>query len=236
MVVDHQIDVRPNRVTHHRDVILELPGFGPLIEVDHRVSPAALDRSEALLDTCLCNFGRVCPRVGTDTVPDRAAQQLIHGNVKRLALDVPQRLVDGAKRRADDYAVPVPVVEVHELPGALDVERAPADDLWSEHMHRLGDRRCLVDQAALSPTVDALVGLDFDEHPVAPRAFGPHDERLDVGDVHSSILPYTLTPVSSTGQAPTLSLRRWGQSIEVQALKVVSTYPLSALRESGQLF
>ena len=96
-------------------------------------------------------------RVQLDVLARLAAEQLIERHVERLALDVPQRQVDGAERVQPLLAGRVEPVHEGGLPDHLGVERVLADDASGD----VADR---VRRPALPDPGDAGVGVDEHDH------------------------------------------------------------------------
>src|SRR6185503_801586 len=71
------------------------------------------------------------PAIGVvaDTVVRRAAEQLVDRDAERLALDVPERLVQPGDRRAEDRATAPEGCLVHLKPVALDPRRVLPDEI-----------------------------------------------------------------------------------------------------------
>ncbi len=97
-------------------------------------------------------------RITLHVVARGTVQQVIHGQLRRLALDVPQRHVERALRV--DLLAPrrIEAVHVHVVPDALDVERALADQAACKILDQVG-------RAAFADAGDADVGLDGHQHP-----------------------------------------------------------------------
>ena len=121
---------------------------------------ARLDgRARALAEAQL----RVRPRrrrareVALAVVAGGASEQLVHRHVQRLALDVPERQVQGAQRVRLLAARRVEPGDVRLLPDGLDPERVLADQRARHLLER-------VLRAALAEARDAEVGLDRDQH------------------------------------------------------------------------
>ena len=85
------------------------------------------------------------------------AEQLIERHVQRLALDVPQRQVDGTERVQPLFAGRVEPVHEGGLPNHLCVERVLADDASGDVTNR-------VRRPALTDARNAGVGVDEDDH------------------------------------------------------------------------
>jgi hypothetical protein len=89
---------------------------------------------------------------------------------------------------------PRELVAEHRQPEALDRERRLPDHVaLGELMDRRLDRLGLPLAGALADALDAVVGVDLREHPVAPA--GPDQEGLDPG--HAAVLGHRLAPSRS---------------------------------------
>ena len=128
--------------------------------------------------------------VDADPVPQAAAQQVAYRHTELLAQDVPEGDLDTGHRPTAHHAGhPMPHHgQQHLLPEILDPARVLTNYDGGEVLDgRLDDAR---PAARLAKSVDAGVGLDFDEQPVAPtttpatRRRRIHEERLDIGDLH----------------------------------------------------
>ena len=115
----------------------------------------------------------VARRDGRKLLVNGPAKQLNDGHTKELALDVPQRDVDGRDRVAGDAAVVAvpPHLVAEGMPDGDVVERVPADHARGHafddgldrevRLRELGDR--------FTPAHDAVVGRDLDEAEMAQR-------------------------------------------------------------------
>ena len=90
-------------------------------------------------------------------IADGAAQQLVHGQAERLALDVPQRHVERAQRVDLLAARRIEPGDVHLLPDGLDPERVLSDQRSGALFQR-------VFRAAFANARDAGVGLHGHDH------------------------------------------------------------------------
>ncbi len=128
------------------------------------------------------------PAVGVDAhaVAHAAAHERVHGLADALADDVPAGDLDGRQRRAVDLPAVGVDVAVHALGQQLHLRRVEPDVGVLELVDRGGDRLGEGVRRALADAVDALVGLEPDEHPVLP---GVADrERRGGGDAHFGFL------------------------------------------------
>jgi hypothetical protein len=106
-------------------------------------------------------LGQTRGRIELDVLARLAAEQLIQGRVQRLALDVPQRQVDGAKGVQPLFAGRVEAVHERRLPDHFAVERVLAD-------HASRNVADGIRRAALSDTRNPGVRID-EHHHVALR-------------------------------------------------------------------
>ena len=112
--------------------------------------------------------------VGAQLVVGLAADQLVHGDVQSLALDIPAGNVDGRHGGGDHHAAAhAPEgVAVQVLPDLLGVEGIHADDQLGKVLALAegGLGAVAVGQAGLAPAVDALVGVDLHGNKAAEGA------------------------------------------------------------------
>ena len=124
-----------------------------------------LDRLDGGID-------RIAVRVAVNQhgLARRAAQQLIDGNAKRLALDVPQRRVDGRDRGHRDRAAPPVGAFVEKLPDVLDAACVTSDEQRQDVIGQVaGDGELAAVERRVAEPVQAILGLDFHGDEVAPR-------------------------------------------------------------------
>ena len=102
--------------------------------------------------------------------PVRAAEQLVERPAGRLALDVPQRLVEPAHRHRGGGARAV-AAELHLVdprPDARRVGRIHAEHQSAQgSVHEMADRARRPRVMALAPADDAVLGRHLDQHAVA---------------------------------------------------------------------
>ncbi len=127
-----------------------------------------------------------------DPVTAPAAEELVDGEAGGLALDVPERGVDGRDgRHGDRTATPVAAL-VEVLPGVLDAGRVPAHEERADVVGEVaGDGQLAAVESRVADAGDALVRGDLEGHEVAAR--GGHDD-LGVDDLH----PLTSASASCT--------------------------------------
>jgi hypothetical protein len=119
------------------------------------------------------------PRVDADAIAQLATQQRVHGNAERLALDVPQRLIDPGEGAHVHAAAAVESAAVQHRPVILDQRRILADQIVGQLLDGGGDRVRASLEHRLTPPGDPLVRLDLEEAP--PRR---DDERGERSDLH----------------------------------------------------
>ena len=104
---------------------------------------------------------------------------MVHRYAERLALDVPERLIDAGDRTHENRAAAIERAAVHGLPVIVDARGIFADELLAD----LGDRGFDAARAAfdhgLAPADEAFVRLDLEEHPARGDAIGG-----ELGDFH----------------------------------------------------
>ena len=206
--VAHQFDVRPDRLAHHAHAA-HFVGRRRIARQRH----LGLHLLEALLHQDLrrplrLTVGQAAPqragRIGRHPIP-MAAQKLPQRLFQRLALDVPQRDVDGRRREGENPARPAGIAGAGaQFRGhRLDPQRIHADRQFGEFIDRPA-------QAAGHPAavkrdrdaLDAAVGAQFQRDDGAFAAFllghvgqrivfgdGERD-RLEAGDFHGRFLYY----------------------------------------------
>ncbi|MNO95535.1 hypothetical protein D3C76_871800 [compost metagenome] len=185
MEVDADADVRPHRITHGGDVgqgqvdlvegIEELQLFGAVHF--HRGEPPA-DR----FFRSTRGVGRAVaadPRIHADLVPHLATQQVTDRHTQRLALDVPQRLVDTGQGAHVDRAATVEAAAIEHGPDVFDVARVFADQVVGQFFNGGSNRVRAAFDHGLTPAGHAFVGLDLEE---APARW--NDECGQFGDFH----------------------------------------------------
>lgn len=119
------------------------------------------------------------PAIGLHAVAHQPAQQLVYRHAQRLALDVPQRLVDTGDRAHQDGAATVETGAVHGLPQVVDARRILADDIAGQFVYGGLHRTGAAFDNRLSPTGNALVGFDLEEQPARRSVVGG-----EAGDLH----------------------------------------------------
>ena len=174
------------RVLAHREkadagpaVLHELGGF--------------LDHSGARRERC---------REGRDAVAMLAAEQLVHGDAERLALDVVEGDVDRRDGAAKHPAALEILASVHLLPEGAGAHRIPADEKLTVVLDRADDRALAIGHARLAPAVEPFVGLDLDDQlvPVAD----PDRIGVNGGYLHARPSLFFRPPFAGRGFAPPL--------------------------------
>src|SRR5215831_10252136 len=103
----------------------------------------------------------------------------MHRDAERLAFDVPEGLIDSCERAHVDSTAAIEPGAIQDSPMFLDQERVLPDEVITELLDSGGDRVRPSLEDRLSPTVDALVGFDFEE---APTRW--HEIRRELRDLH----------------------------------------------------
>ena len=123
-------------------------------------------------------------------------QQLVDGHVGGLALDVPERHVDGGDgRHRDRTAAPV-CAAVEELPGVLDLRGVAADEELDDVVLEVADHGELaaIDRG-IAEAGEAVIRRQLERDEVAIRT-GDNDFYL--GDIHSCLSAFVWR-ISGTG-------------------------------------
>ena len=112
----------------------------------------------------------------------RPAKKLIDRRAKRLALDVPQRCIDGADRR-HRHGTPTPVrAGVEVLPRVFDAARVAADEQRHDVIAQVaGDGELAAIQRRVAQPVDAVLRYNLQGDEVSARAA---DNHFRVDDLH----------------------------------------------------
>ena len=197
--IEEQLDIRPDGVPHGGHLRLAQPdsldrlqrarpseragaGGASLREAPARELPALLLGGQAALDERE-GISALVVRVADDLVPHRPAQELVDRHAEGLALDVPERDVDGADRRAVGRVGGEEGAPEHVLPQALSRERVLADDDLGEVLQGGVDGRAPEGHADLAEAVYPLVGLHLDDV-IAAAVLAQKRKALDGGDFH----------------------------------------------------
>jgi hypothetical protein len=98
---------------------------------------------------------------------------------ERLALDVPQRLVDARDGAHVDGATAIEAAAIHDGPVVLDQEGILADQVVCQFVDGGLDGQRTAFDDRLAPADDALVGLDLQEQPARRNDIGG-----EFGDLH----------------------------------------------------
>jgi len=133
--VDADVDVVAHRAAnrlHARDRALEHLAIGHLLRAG-RLGSDLESGVAVLLDDLERTLGHLLRRAAAGVLVDAhfvarlAAEQLPDGHTERLALDVPERVLDPGDGRVGDNAAREAGRVVHELPEELDIARVAAD-------------------------------------------------------------------------------------------------------------
>jgi len=143
--------------------------------------PVLLPQPQGILQGLL---GRCAARVlvDADAFPAPAPQQLIHGDAERLALDVPQGMIDRAQRREEHCASRKARTKVDPLPDSLNVQRIQTDQPILEVVDYLRRRQVRAHAVGLAHALKPLVGGDLHKAEVPPADL--YQIRGDGGDLH----------------------------------------------------
>ena len=117
-------------------------------------------------------------RVDADPVAGRSAEQLVDRHAERLALDVPQRLVDAAEGAGQNRAAAIERVPVNRLPVVRHAPRILAHQVRLNLLHRFGAGERAAFGDGLAEADDPGVGVDLQEQPARL-----HQEGLQLGDL-----------------------------------------------------
>ena len=122
------------------------------------------------------------PGIGADPVAHLAAEHLPGRNAERLALEVPQRLLEPGERRHQHRAAAVEAAAIGDLPDVLDPARVMADEAVAQRLERAVDRLGIALEAGLAPADRAVVAFDPHEQPARRDEEG--FDAVDLHDVH----------------------------------------------------
>ena len=112
-----------------------------------------------------------------------AADQVVDGRVERLALDVPQRRVDGGNRRHRHRAAPPVRALVEVLPDVFDPPGVAADEARNHVIGQVaGHGQLAAVERRVAEPVHAFFGHDLQRDEVAART---RDDDLRVDDFHA---------------------------------------------------
>jgi hypothetical protein len=142
MDVDGNIPVRPEHLTCCGDPGEDVVDLYSCSEPPHRTGCVHLDGRQPDVELSLDRLGDASrgvatdPSIHPDAIPDRASEKLVHWDAQRLALDVPQRLVDAGDRTAQDRASAVEASLGEHLPVVLDAGRVGPQKVLPELVDR----------------------------------------------------------------------------------------------------
>ncbi len=154
MEIDADIDVLASRLAERGERIgglLDLAWRGHDAQ-PRRVQHARLEGGEAFL-LPLFNGVRAAAHVGIDphAVARRAAEQLVDRHAQRLALDVPQGLLDAAQGAGEDRSAAIKGMAIDGLPMVHHLPRILADQVGGDLLHGDGARLCPSFEDRLAP-------------------------------------------------------------------------------------
>src|SRR6218665_3196601 len=119
-----------------------------------------------------CRMPSITSAGRSPPVPHQAAEQLVYRDAERLALDVPQGLIDAGDGAHEDRSATVKARTLHHLPAVIDACRVLPDQVRLQFMHcRLNGARMAFDHR-FAPADEALVRLDAQEHPTRRHPVG----------------------------------------------------------------
>ncbi len=185
MEIDRQADFAADRIAHGLHVFQYVGHL--LVGVDelHLLGRVHLDRGEPARHRFLRRARGVRravaanPRVHPDPVAHLAAEQRMHRHAQRLAVDIPQRLVDPGQRAHQHRPAAVETAAIQHVPVILDQARILADEVVGQLLHRGGHGMRAALHDGFAPAADARIGIDADEQPA-----WRHEIRRDGGDLH----------------------------------------------------
>jgi hypothetical protein len=195
VVVDHDIHGRPDDIAEPPDAI----GEGRVqFRLGQRGIPgpcACLNCGKAIRDITarvLLEEVRVVDAdmgIEADALARRAAEQAIDRHVPRLAPDVPERLIEGGQRGVEYHATAPEAVPINRLPVMLHREGVLADERLPDLLDSGAHGRFPAFQRRLAPAVDAPIGDNLHEDPVAGLA--PRRVCPQLGDLHRHALSFS---------------------------------------------
>jgi hypothetical protein len=190
--VDADVGIRTNSLAQHREVVGRLLHEAWRLD-ESRPAPRAvliaaaqvrsgLEGGEALRLLRLDRVNRARVRVDADAVASRPTQQFMDRHAKRLALDVPQRLVDARQRAREDRAAPVERMAIDRLPVMDHAAGILTDQVGRDLLHRLGTGQGSPLGDRLTKSNDALVGVDLEKQPTRLD-----EDGLEPGDTDAAL-------------------------------------------------
>ena len=191
MEVDTDAEVLTGGFPDRLDVLDDLVDLGVRVDELQLLGGVHLHGGEAAVLRLECGGRGIAwavsadPRVGADPIPDLPAEELMHRLAKRLALDVPQCLIDSGDRTHEDGTTAVEATAVHDRPQVLDVRRILADEQVGELINGGSNGGCLAFDDGFAPSHDPFIGFDLEEQP--PRR---HCVRRHRRDLHWSGLSF----------------------------------------------
>jgi hypothetical protein len=129
--------------------------------------------------------------IADNPVPAQAAEKLIQRDTQRLALDIPQRDVDGRKRGRVDMLRRKKAAPEEGLPDVFDPKWIATDQEGPKLLHSRHDGRFPVADSSLSNPGDTLVCLNLYKKVVAITSVvfrGPDWIAVDGSDLHLGLL------------------------------------------------
>ena len=128
------------------------------------------------------------PTVDVDAalLVDLSAEQLINGNAKTLAENVPKCHFHGGKCAHQNCTAAPVGVAVNIVIVLFDLCGILSDKIVSDVLDRAHQSLFLVFQCALANAGDSFVGVDLHKHPIGAKAI--HHKAFDIGNFHSRLL------------------------------------------------
>ncbi len=145
--------------------------FVVVIDPPQLVRRVHLDGPIALRYGLARRFGRVArmvpayPAVDLDSVPNPAAQHVIHRHVVELALDIPHRLLDSGNRARQYGSAPIKARAVEHLERILDLTGAFTDQMPGHFVDAGRHRRAPAFYDRFPPAHNARFGCHLQKQP-----------------------------------------------------------------------
>src|SRR5699024_889555 len=169
MEVDADAEVLTSSLPDRLDVLDDLVDLGVGVDELQLLGGVHLHGSESTVLRLQCGSCGVAgavsadPRVRADPIPDLPTEQLMNRLTERLALDVPQGLVDSGDRTHENGATAVEATAVHDRPQVFDVRWVLADEQVGELIDGGSHRGGFAFEDGLTPTDDPFVGFNLEK-------------------------------------------------------------------------
>ncbi|MNI01584.1 hypothetical protein D3C73_544330 [compost metagenome] len=187
MEIDADADMRSDGLSDNGDRLDSLLNLFIGINDLHFLAAVELDGLDPAGNHVLCIAGNLRravaadPGIDFDPIPDLATEKRMDRLAQRLALDVPERLVDAGERRHVNGPSAIEPAAIKNSPVILDQKRVLADQVIGHLMHGGLDGQRPALNHRLTPTDDAFVGLDLQKQPARRDDVGGK-----LGDLHQS--------------------------------------------------